>query len=114
MSLITSGTDYDAIKLAHTAAVTEGQDILANGRVLVALSAAAINIPNIFAIEANLEAPKAAVAIAAGATLYWDDTAKNYTTSAAAGANTKAGYATEAALLGDTVVQMKLTNDANL
>jgi len=112
MSLITSGTDYDAIKLAHTAAVTEGEDILANGRVLVALSAAAINADNIYAIEAALEAPKAAVAIAAGATLYWDNTAKNYTTTV--GTNTKAGYATEAALAGDAVVQMKLTNDANL
>lgn len=112
MSLITSGTDYDAIKLAHTAAVTEGQDILANGRVLVALSAAAINTPNMFAIEADIEAPKAAVAIAAGATLYWDDTAKNYTTTV--GTNAKAGYATEAALAADAVVQMHLTNDANL
>jgi len=113
MSLITSGTDYDAIKLAHNAAVTEGEDILANGRVLVALSAAAINTLNIFAIEGLLEAPKvAATAIAAGATLYWDNAAGNYTTVAVG--NTKAGYATEAALAADTVVQMKLTNDANL
>jgi len=113
MSLITSGTDYDAIKLAHTAAVVEGETILANGRVLVALSDAAINTPNMFAIEADLEAPKVgAQAIAAGASLYWDDTAKNFTT--VVGANTKAGYATEAAQAADTVVQMKLTNDANL
>ncbi len=113
MSLITSGVDYDSIKLAHTAAVTEGEDILANGRVLVALSAAAANAVNIYAIEAQLEAPKApGVAVAAGATLYWDNTAKNYTTTV--GTNTKAGYATEAAAAADTVVQMKLTNDANL
>jgi len=112
MSLITSGTDYDSIKLAHTAAVVEGETILANGRVLVALSDAAINTPNMFAIEAGLEAPKAAVAIASGAVLYWDNTAKNFTT--VIGTNTKAGYATEAALAADTVVQMKLTNDANL
>jgi len=112
MSKITSGTDYDAIKLAHTAAVTKGDTILASGRVLVALSTALINADAVYAIEAMIEAPKAVGAIAAGATVYWDNTAKNFT--ATVGTNTKAGYALEAALSADTVVQMKLTNDANL
>lgn len=112
MALITSGTQYESIKLAHTAAVAKGDIILANGRVLVALDDYAANADGIYAIEALVEAPKAAVAIAAGATLYWDDTAKNVTTTV--GTNTKCGYAIEAALSADTNVQMKLTNDANL
>lgn len=50
--------------------------------------------------------PKASGAVTEGATLYWDDTAKNLTTTATA--NTKAGYAAAAAASGDATVRICL------
>ncbi|MCK5021371.1 MAG: DUF2190 family protein, partial [Candidatus Peribacteraceae bacterium] len=52
-----------------------------------------------------------ALAITAGATLYWDDTAKKITTTV--GANTKCGVALQDAAGADSVVRMELDNSVN-
>lgn len=52
---------------------------------------------------------KAAGAISQGAILYWDDTAKNVTTSSNSGANFKIGHAWAAAQSGDATVNVMLS-----
>lgn len=50
--------------------------------------------------------PKATGAVTEGQLLYWDDTAKNITTTATS--NTKAGVAAQAAASGDATVRIRL------
>lgn len=59
------------------------------------------------AVEGVVTLPKASGAISASfPTVYWDDTAKNVTTTASG--NTKIGYATAAQASGDATVNVKL------
>ena len=109
---ITSGQDFDSLKMAAPAAVAAGDIVVIGGRVLVAYSDAAQNAQNVYVHEARLEAPKAAVAIASGATLYWDAAANVFTTVAVG--NTKCGMAIEPALAGDALVQIAFTNEVNI
>jgi len=53
-----------------------------------------------------IEMPKAAGAVTEGAKLYWDNTAKNVTTTATA--NTFIGYAAQAQASGDATVRVLL------
>lgn len=59
-------------------------------------------------LEGVFEVPKAAGAITQGAKLYWDATAKNWTTTAAS--NVSYCFAFNAALSGDATVYINLTN----
>ena len=52
------------------------------------------------------ELPKASGAVALGAKVYWDDAAKNITTTV--GSNVLAGYAYKAELTGATTIQVRL------
>ena len=112
LATITSGTKYQHIKFAHTAIVTALTVMLLRSRVLVPLNAAAANVDNIWVFEADIEHAKAAVAILAGETAYWDNTAKVFTN--VVGANTKCGVFTEDAAIADATAQIYLTNEVNL
>lgn len=59
-----------------------------------------------FVTEGVFDLPKATGAITAGAKVYWDNTAKNVTTTAAS--NTLIGVATQAAGSGDATARVKL------
>lgn len=109
---ITSGQNYKSIRKAHTAALAALEIILLANRVLIARNATAANADNTFIHEAEIEAPKAAVTIAAGETAYWDDTAKVFTN--VVGTNTKCGMFTEDAASGAAVAQIYLSNEVNL
>jgi len=111
-AIITSGQDYESLKMPAPAAVTAGDIVVIGGRILVAMNDAAIGEMNVYVHEARLEAPKAAVAITAGQTLYWDAAANVFTNVVVAGA--KCGMAIESALAGDNVVQMAFTNEVNI
>lgn len=93
--------------LPHASAVEEGDIILNNGNVLVAINKAAVNIPNAYAYQGKCIFPKVAgTAMAPGDKLYWDNTAGNVTKTV--GTNTRCGMCTESALAADTVVVLML------
>lgn len=73
-----------------------------------AVAAATVAEGEVYAgvVEGVVNLPKASGAITEGATVYWDATAKNVTTTSTS--NTKIGYATAAQLSGDTTVNVKL------
>ncbi len=105
---------YEAIKIAHTGAVTKG-DITAavhTSRVLVAMDSYAANVTGLYIHEGLIQAPKAAEAIAAGDTAYWDDTAHVFTKTAST--NKKCGIFVESALSGDAEAVLELDNTVNL
>lgn len=58
------------------------------------------------AVEGVVSLPKASGAITQFAAVYWDDAAKNVTTTSSG--NTKIGYASAAQLSGDATVNVKL------
>ena len=100
------------IKYTHTAATVSDTIYLLGGRVMLAANSAAANVENVFLLRGHIEHAKAAVAVTGGATLYWDDTNKVFTTVSTG--NTKAGFAMEAAASGDATVQMFLEPATNL
>lgn len=106
--------EYDTLKIAHTAALAKGEVSAAvhASRVVVALDAYAANVTGIYAYEGRIQAAKAAEAIAAGDTAYWDDTAKVFTKTV--GTNKKCGIFVESALLGDAEAVLDLCNCPNL
>lgn len=59
-----------------------------------------------FMVEGVIDLAKAAGAVTQGALVYWDNTAKNVTTTLTA--NTKIGVATQAAQSGDATVRVRL------
>lgn len=75
---------------------------------IAAVAAATVAEGETFAgvVEGVVSLPKATGAITQGATVYWDATAGNVTTTATS--NTKIGYATAAQASGDTTVNVKL------
>lgn len=93
---------YNEIKKAHTAATTAKVFLLLNGKVVMAMNTVAANAENVFVYRANkVRAPKvAAQAWVALGPIYWDDTAKNFTTTSTA--NTLAGRIAADALSADT------------
>lgn len=100
-------------KYTHTAATTADTIYLLGGRVLLAVNTALANAENVFLIRGHIEYAKTAgEAWVFGQTLYWDDTAKSLTTTLTA--NTKAGFAQEAAASAATTGQVFLEPAANL
>lgn len=97
------------IDVVLAAAITSGAAILVGALVGVATTTGGIGDTVAVSLEGVYNLPKAVGAISQGAILYWDDTAKNVTTNAASGANTKIGHAFLAALSGDATVDVKLS-----
>lgn len=99
--------DGQTITLIPAAAVASGGALLAGAMLAVAITAVAENTPGEFLAEGVYELPKASADIvAAGDQLYWDDTAKELTTTATD--NTPAGKAWAAAGNGETLVSVKI------
>lgn len=74
----------------------------------VAVSDVANGAEGVFMVEGVLDIAKASGAISQGAKVYWDDTAKNLTTTSSG--NTLVAKAVVAALTGDATVRAKLIN----
>lgn len=99
--------DGKTITHTPTAAVASGGAVLITALLAVAVAAVAANEAGEFTTEGVYELPKAAAdVVAVGAQLYWDDTAKEFTTTATD--NTPAGKAWAAAGNGDATVMVKI------
>ncbi len=94
--------DYQTSTFAHNAATTANTFYLINGLVLLALNTVDADEDNVFIRDADkVRAPKAtSQAWTVGDKLYWDDTAKNWTTTSTN--NTLSGYVAEPAANNDT------------
>lgn len=100
--------EYTAIKKAHSAATTAKTFLLLNGKVVLPLNTELANVENVFAYRIpRAKAPKATgEAWTALGRIYWDDTAKKFTTTATA--NTFAGYIVSDAASADTEGEIHL------
>lgn len=95
-SFVLVGTDVGVISV-----------LLRNGNTVFTNQASAAGDIAIVKVEGTYACPKApGQAWAQGANLYWDDTAKNFTTTV--GSNTLAGKAESAALSADTTGAIRL------
>ena len=92
--------------IAPVGGVVSGQALLVGAKVCVAFDNAIAGATVVVCTEGVFELPKASGAIAQGAKVYWDDTAKNMT--ATVGSNTLCGYAFAAALTGDLTIQVNI------
>ena len=105
-------SDGDIVTVvAPAGGVITSQGVLIGAMFGVAESTAAEGDPVAVFVEGIVDLPKAAGAIAAGAKIYWDDTAKLVTTdpgTAPAPANTAIGVATLAALTADVLARVRL------
>ena len=81
------------------AATASGEPVLIGDILGVAVKAYAIGEEGMFDVEGVFEVPKAAQALSHGAIVYWDNTAKVITSTAAS--NKKVGYMWKDALLAD-------------
>lgn len=97
------------ISVLLAANIASGAAILIGAIVGVAVTSGLIGDTISVDLFGVFELPKAAGAVSQGALLYWDDTAKNVTTSSASGANAKIGYAWAAAQSGDATIQVTLS-----
>jgi len=93
--------------LATAAAVTAGVPVVIGQTVVVPKVSAAIGEDYVASASGVFELAKAAVAIGQGVLVYWDNAAKNVTTTSAG--NTLMGRCWKAAISGDATVYVKLT-----
>lgn len=116
MSKATIMSPPDSNRVIHhteAGAVTADDVVLATGRVLVAYSDIDASVEGMYYHQVDeLEHAKAAVAIAALETAYWDDVAKVFTNVVTA--NTKCGMFRKSALIGDATANVRLDNTVNL
>ncbi len=96
----------DTVTVVAPVAVNSGDGLLVGTLFGVALSTAAISTNVEMITEGVVDLPKAAVAVTQGAKVYWDNTAKNVTTTATN--NTLIGCAILAAAVGDAIVRVRL------
>ncbi|MBF0178172.1 MAG: DUF2190 family protein [Magnetococcales bacterium] len=96
----------DTITVVAPVAVNSGDGLLVGALFGVALSTTAINTNVEMLTEGVVDLPKAAVAVTQGTKVYWDNTAKNLTTTATN--NTLIGCATQASAVGDGTVRVRL------
>ena len=96
----------NTVTVVAPVAVTSGDGLLVGALFGVVLSAATIGANVEMLTEGVVDLPKAAVAITQGAKVYWDNTAKNVTTTVAS--NTLIGCAIVAAAVGDGTVRVRL------
>jgi predicted RecA/RadA family phage recombinase len=97
------------IEVVLAADHVSGAALLIGALVGVAVTSGVTGDTVAFDLEGVFTLPKAVGAVSQGAILYWDDTAKNVTTSSASGANTKIGHAFASALSGDATLPVKLS-----
>lgn len=96
-----------SLVFSHSSQITangnNGRFLLINSKLALALNASAANAPNVFVVEAHVKDVPKATGEAWGflTPIYWNNTNSNFTTTSAG--NTLCGYATAAALSGDTV-----------
>jgi len=88
-----------SIKVTAAAAIASGDPVLVGSLVGIAANKYAIGDTAVVWLVGTHLVPKAAEAWAIGVKLYWDSTNKVFTSTA--GSNTLAGYAYQAALIGD-------------
>ncbi len=96
----------DTVTVNAPVAVNSGDGLLVGALFGVALATAAINTNVEVLTEGVVDLPKAAVAVTQGAKIYWDNTAKNLTTTATN--NTLIGCAILASAVGDGTVRVRL------
>lgn len=96
------------IDVVLAAVIASGAPLVVGALVGVAEVSGAIGDTVAVKLEGVYTLNKAVGAISQGAQLYWDDTAKNVTTSSASGANLAVGYAFAAALSADATVPVFL------
>ncbi len=96
----------DTVTVVAPVAVNSGDGLLVGTLFGVALSSVAISTNVEIITEGVVDLPKAAVAVTQGAKVYWDNTARNVTTTA--GANTLIGCAIVAVAVGDGTVRVRL------
>lgn len=96
----------DVMQVVLAAAITSGAGIKVGTVFGVALNTGGIGDQVEVMINGVFTLPKATGAMTQGALLYWDDTAKNITTTAST--NIIAGVAYDAAQSGDGFVNVKL------
>jgi predicted RecA/RadA family phage recombinase len=89
-----------AIEITATAAISSGQPVLVGSLVGIASSKYAVGDTAVIWLYGAFLVNKAAEAWTPGAKVYWDNTNNVFTVTA--GANTFAGYASNAQLIGDT------------
>jgi predicted RecA/RadA family phage recombinase len=98
--------DGKALELAAPYARNSGEGALIGTIFGVAMATLANAERGIFAVQGCFELAKASGAITEGAKVYWDNTAKNVTTTSTS--NTLIGAAIEAAASGDATVKVRL------
>lgn len=101
--------DGKVINVVLAAIIASGGVLQVGQLVGVAVTSGAIGDTVAIQLFGVFTINKAAGALSQGALLYWDDTAKNVTTSSASGANAKIGYAWASAQSGDATVQVTLS-----
>ncbi|MBF0437441.1 MAG: DUF2190 family protein, partial [Magnetococcales bacterium] len=96
----------DTVTVVAPAAVNSGEGLMVGSLFGVAVSTAAINENVEISTTGVVDLPKASGAITQGAKIYWDNTAKNITTTV--GTNTLIGCAIVAAAVGDATARVRL------
>ncbi len=96
----------DTLVLTAPYAVASGAGALIGAIFGIAAIAIANGVKGPFKTNGVFALPKAAGAVTEGAIVYWDNTAKNVTTTASG--NTKIGAAVAAQASGDATVTVKL------
>ena len=96
----------NTVTVVAPVAVTSGDGLLVGALFGVATATAAISTNVEMITVGVVDLPKAAVSITQGAKVYWDNTAKNVTTTVAS--NTLIGCAIVAAAVGDASVRVRL------
>ncbi|MBF0182691.1 MAG: DUF2190 family protein [Magnetococcales bacterium] len=96
----------DTVTVVAPVAVNSGEGLLVGTLFGIAISTAAINTNMEMITTGVVDLPKANLAITQGAKVFWDNTAKNVTTTV--GTNTLIGCAIVAAAIGDVTVRVRL------
>lgn len=104
------------IQMGHTVTLVAPADVSSGGGVLVGKLFGVANTDALSGADVEVtlcgvfELPKASGAITAGALVYWDNTAKNVTTTSTS--NTLIGAAVVAAASGDATARVRLNGIA--
>lgn len=99
-----------SIVVTSAGAKVSGVPIVVGDLVGIPSASVPTNTPVVVMLDGTYELPKANGAWTQGAPLYWDAGNGNCTTADGAGANKKIGNAALAALAGDTVGSVRLSN----
>jgi predicted RecA/RadA family phage recombinase len=96
----------DTVTVVAPVAVNSGEGLLVGALFGIATGTAAIGANVEMITKGVVDLPKAAVAVTQGAKVYWDNAAKNVTTTSAG--NTLIGCAIVAAAVGDATTRVRL------